>query len=176
MGMWSDQTDLRRATAADIPSIMEIERQPGFDQLVGRWSEAEHLHNISHAGYLYLVLDGMEGLPIAFAALSGLGDGKGEVMMNRMIVRRPGEGTGRRMLERILELVFDCAPTDTLFLRVATYNERAIHVYRSLGFEQRTVLPSAGRRPDGVQVDLLLMALERENWGIRKEREAMPHI
>jgi RimJ/RimL family protein N-acetyltransferase len=167
--MWSDNRDLRRATAADIPIIMEIERQPEFDKYVGRWNETEHQNNIANPGYLYLVLDGSEGLPIAFAALSGMGDAKGEITLNRMIVRNPGHGLGKILLPRIMQLVFDGLPASRMLLRVATYNDRAIRVYRSLGFTDEKLLPKAGRRPDGMQVDLMLMSIDWEKWRVRHE-------
>ena len=30
------------ATQADIPAIMAIERTPGFEDVVGRWSQEQH--------------------------------------------------------------------------------------------------------------------------------------
>jgi diamine N-acetyltransferase len=165
--IWTRQTILRRASAADIPMIMEIERQPGYEQFVGRWNEDEHLRNISNPGYLYLVHDGDEGLPIAFAALSGIGDASGDVLLNRMIVRTPGIGTGQLFLKAIMTAMFEGAPTYRLWLRVVPENTRALHVYRSHGFAEEKLLPQAGRRPDGKMVDLLLMSITREDWEVR---------
>ncbi|MDH6266478.1 diamine N-acetyltransferase [Rhizobium sp. SG_E_25_P2] len=157
--MWSRLDDLRRANAADIPAIMEIERQPGYDRLVGRWNEQEHHRNLSTPGYLYLVLDDANGRPQAFVALSGMGSSSGDVMINRFIVRDPGTGVGSALLARLIRLVFEGSPARRLMLRVATYNERAIHVYRQAGFREERLLPKGGRRPDGAQVDLMLMSL-----------------
>ena len=111
MTVWTRQTLLRRAVATDVPAIMEIERQPGYEQLVGRWNEAQHFQNISKPGYLYLVQDGSLGVPIAFAAISGLGHRDGDVLINRMIVRTPGQGIGKPFLHAIMQLAFEGAPT-----------------------------------------------------------------
>jgi RimJ/RimL family protein N-acetyltransferase len=167
MTVWTQQTILRRASAADIPAIMEIERQPGYERLVGRWDEAQHLHNISKPGFLYFVHDDGDGLPIAFAALSGLGHPDGDVLINRMIVRRPDIGTGTIFLRAIMRLAFEGAPTLRLWLRVLPDNLRAQHVYRAQGFRDETVLPNAGMRPDGVRVDLLEMSIHYEDWAMR---------
>lgn len=165
--IWTQQTVLRRASAADIPAIMEIERQPGFDQLVGRWNAEQHLQNISRPGYLYLVHDGMENAPIAFAALSGMGDAKGEVLINRLIVRTPGMGTGKTVLREIMAVAFNGAPTSKLWLRVRPENERALHLYQTHGFAVEQKLPQAGTTPDGKRVDLLLMSIAYEDWAER---------
>ena len=167
MTVWTRQTIVRRASATDIPAIMEIERQPGYEQLVGRWDQAQHLHNISKPGILYLVHDGTGGVPIAFAALSGLGHRDGEVLINRMIVRTPGMGTGKIFLHAIMAIAFEGAPTSKLWLRVLPDNLRAQHVYRAQGFRDEKVLPNAGIRPDGVRVDLLLMSILHEDWAAR---------
>ena len=166
--MWTKQTDFRRAHAADIPAIMEIERQPGYDQLVGRWSEPQHHTNISQPGYLYLVHDDSNGLPIAFAALSGLGDAKGEVWINRFIVKTPGRGTGRAFLGAIMQLAFEGAPTSKLWLRVRPENQPARHLYQTHGFIEERVLPQAGTTPDGKRVDLLVMSILYDDWALSR--------
>jgi RimJ/RimL family protein N-acetyltransferase len=167
MTVWTQQTILRRASAADIPDIMEIERQPGYERLVGRWDEAQHLHNISMPGFLYFVHDDDDGRPIAFAALSGLGHPSGDVLINRMIVRKPGIGTGKIFLLTIMRLAFEGAPTLRLWLRVLPDNLRARHVYKTAGFRDEKMLPGGGMLPDGKQVDLMLMSIDWEDWVAR---------
>jgi RimJ/RimL family protein N-acetyltransferase len=164
MTVWTRQTILRRATAADIPAIMEIERRPGYEQLVGRWDEAQHFHNISKPGFLYFVHDGGEGMPIAFAALSGLGHRDGDVVINRMIVRTPGQGVGKTVLRAVMRIAFEGAPTYRLGLRVLPDNLRAQHVYRSQGFKDDRILRGGGTLPDGRRVDLLLMSILHGDW------------
>jgi RimJ/RimL family protein N-acetyltransferase len=155
---------LRRASAADISAIMEIERRPGYEQLVGRWDQAQHFQNISKPGYLYLVHDGSDGVPIAFTALSGLGHRDGDVVINRMIVRTPGQGIGKTVLSAVMRLAFEGAPTYRLGLRVLPDNLRAQHLYRSQGFKEERILPGGGTLPSGRRVDLLLMSILHEDW------------
>jgi diamine N-acetyltransferase len=166
--MWTKQTHFRRAQAADIPAIMEIERQPGYDQLVGRWSAPQHLTNISTPGYLYLVHDDGNGTPIAYAALSGMGGPKGEVWINRFIVKTPGRGTGRTFLGAIMQLVFEGAPTSKLWLRVRPENQRARRLYQAHGFIEERLLPQAGTTPDGQRVDLLVMSILYDDWALSR--------
>lgn len=169
MSVWSLQTILRRATAADIPAIMVIERQPGYDLLVGRWDEEQHFHNISRPGVLYLVHDGADGLPIAFAALSGLGRSDGDVVINRMIVRTPDRGIGKLFLSEIMRVAFEGAPTQRLWLRVLPDNHRALHVYHGLGFHEDRLMRGAGTLPDGRRVDLFSMSIPYEEWAARNQ-------
>ena len=48
-------TTLRRATSKDIETIMEIERQPGFEHLVGRSARSIHDELIADPGHAYLL-------------------------------------------------------------------------------------------------------------------------
>jgi len=167
MSVWSLQTILRRATAADIPAIMAIERQPGYDALVGRWDEAQHFYNISKPGVLYLLHDDAEGIPIAFAALSGLGHRDGVVQINRMIVRTPNKGTGKLFLSEIMRVAFEGAPTQRLSLSVLPDNHRALHVYHRMGFHEDRLMHGAGTLPNGRRVDLFSMSIFYEDWAAR---------
>jgi RimJ/RimL family protein N-acetyltransferase len=169
--MWSRLDDIRRARASDIPAIMEIERQPGYERLVGRWTQTEHERNLAQPGFFYLVHDDERGVPSAFFALSGLGHHEGDAMMNRMILRDPGRGLGSRLLPPVMRLVFEGFGARKFWLRVAPYNERAIRLYHHCGFRDEKVLPKAGRRPDGEQIDLLLMAIDWEAWSDRQDGE-----
>lgn len=162
--LWTDPHRLRRAHAADLPAIMAIERRPGNEQLVGRYSEEQHLDHLRHPGMLYLVRDDASGKVDAFAALSGIGGADGEVRLNRLMTRAPGNGSGSVFLSAILEAVFDGTPAETIWLNVLTDNQRAIAFYRHFGFAAGPVSPRAGRRPDGVIGDLLTMRLGRDEW------------
>jgi L-amino acid N-acyltransferase YncA len=146
---------------------MVIERQPGYEQWVGRWTEAQHHHNLATAGYLYFVHDDARGVPTAFACISGLGGRDGEVYLNRLIVGTPGNGTGALVLRAIMATVFDGAPTSRMLLRVRPENERALALYRGHGFKQLKMLPQGGTTPDGQRVDLLLLAIDYEDWAVR---------
>ena len=46
---------LRRGGVEDISHIMATERRPGYDLIVGRWTEAAHLAAIANPAYAYLV-------------------------------------------------------------------------------------------------------------------------
>ena len=46
---------LGRATRNDLPFIMETERLPGFDKMVGRWTADQHKAAYSKPSYAYLI-------------------------------------------------------------------------------------------------------------------------
>lgn len=90
------------ATQADIPAIMAIERTPGFDGLVGRWSHDEHAAEMAKDSARYLVA--REGNHIAgFPMIQGLGDPHRKAHLRRIAVSRPGGGLGTALLRAVLK-------------------------------------------------------------------------
>ena len=72
--MIGDQLSLRPAQPADIPFIMATERIPGFEKLVGRWPEEDHLAALSAPGYAYFLGMNAGGQRVAFAVICDLND------------------------------------------------------------------------------------------------------
>lgn len=151
---------LRRATSDDIPDIMAIERQPGYEALVGQWSAEQHSAHLADKRFHYFVPDD-GGVVTGFAALHEHPDG---LLLNRIIVRDAGTGLGRILLGAIIELAPSLSPLPRLWLRVAAHNERAIRLYASSGFSHESTLPAAGTLPNGQVIDLMVMArpIDRE--------------
>jgi ribosomal protein S18 acetylase RimI-like enzyme len=146
--------ELRRATSDDIPDIMAIERQPGYEALVGQWSAEQHAAHLKDPTFHYFVVDDGSGEALAFAVLHAQPDG---LLLNRIIVRAPGHGLGRTLLSEIIGLAPSLSSSPRLWLRVAAHNQRAIHLYTDLGFLHEATLAAAGKLPNGLAVDLMVM-------------------
>lgn len=109
---------IRAASEADIPSIIEIERTPGFEQFFGWFSEDEHRAHLTDRDCRVVVLiegDAVEG----FAILRGFASGEGSIRLNRLAARRPGNGTGQQLLDHAKALAFAEPSTHRFWLRVA---------------------------------------------------------
>ena len=46
---------VRRGRVEDIAFVMTTERRPGYDLMVGRWSEAAHRAALANPAYAYLI-------------------------------------------------------------------------------------------------------------------------
>lgn len=108
---------------------MRIERQPGYENLVGRWSEAQHAAALADPANAYLLgEDGAsrdqngqdEALPRGFAIVAGLTDPHGNVLLKRIAVERPGVGFGRRFVAGLVDWVFTTTAAHRLWLDAAT--------------------------------------------------------
>jgi diamine N-acetyltransferase len=171
-------TRIGRVGAEAIPIVMRIERQPGYETLVGRWSEAQHATAVADPANAYLLghdeVGQAEALPRGFAIVTGLTDPHGNVQLKRIAVERAGEGFGRRFVAGLVDWVFTTTDTHRLWLDLLEHNDRAHHVYRTVGFTDDGIWRESYRMPDGRRVSQLLMAVLRPEWDARnvQSREA----
>jgi len=162
--MLGNSFGLRLAQLADIPFIMATERAPGFDRMVGRWSDAEHRSKLATTDHVYLLGLNEAGERAGFAIIRDLDDAHGNVCLKRIAVAAPGQGIGRRFLNMVIGWVFTQTGAHRIWLDVLADNARARHVYLSHGFVEEGLLRSAYQLPDESRIDLILMALLRQDW------------
>ncbi len=158
---------VRPAQAADLAAIMAIERRPGFEAHVGRSEEVEHRAMLASPAFSYRLGLDADGEPVAFAILSGIRDGHGNLYLKRIAAARPGEGSGTALLARVLDEAFATLGAFRVYLDCFAGNARAQRAYAKLGFSREGVLRKAYRLPDGTRTDLVLMALLKPEWEAR---------
>ena len=83
---------LRRATEEDIPFIMGTERLDGYDALVGRWDELQHLAALKDKRKAYFV-GSVGDEPIGFVIIRG---GR-RLIMSRYCTESPLQSLVREM-------------------------------------------------------------------------------
>ena len=148
---------------------MRIERQPGYERLVGCWSLSQHNAALGDPGTAYLLGHDDDG-PRGFAILCTLDDAHGNVLLKRIAVERAGEGFGRRFVEAVVDWVFATTAAHRLWLDVLAHNDRAHHLYRAIGFTDDGIWRESYLTPNGERVSQLLMALLRPEWHARRRR------
>lgn len=73
--------------------------------------------------------------------------------------RFAGFGLGRLMLENLLQKIKELG-YEQAELTVVSENERAIHLYKSLGFKECGRIPNANKYADGTYADDILMVIK----------------
>jgi len=92
--------------------------------------------------------------------------GEGVAMVQRVIIGDKaswGKGYGKAAMRRLLERGFAELGLQELQIRVNAANARALALYRSCGFRQRSITRDVPRE-DGVRVDVVEMAITRAEW------------
>ena len=155
------------ATQADIPPIMAIERTPGFEEYVGRWSEEQHSAEMAKDRSRYFVLRDEGGTVRAFAIFQKIGDPDLRVHLKRIVASEAGEGAGSRLLQSALDWLYTETETNRVDLDLFVENERARRAYEKLGFIVEGRLRDYHRSVDGRLRDALIMSILRKDWARR---------
>jgi RimJ/RimL family protein N-acetyltransferase len=157
---------LVRATEADIPFIMATERLPGYDELVGRWSETEHRAALAEDRYAYFIAR-VVLQPIGFAIVRDWASREHVTCIKRIAVATPGQGDGRAFLTRLVDRIFRETEAYRIWLGVFPNNARARRAYEAAGFKAEGIARGSAFF-GGVHRDELVMALLRPAWHAAK--------
>jgi diamine N-acetyltransferase len=155
---------LRRASADDIPYVMQVERLPGYETLVARWTLAQHREALARSDVAYFVGEGENGERAGFAICEGVGDRHNGIKLKRIAVSNPGVGIGRSILSSVMAWSFRDAGAPRFWLDVFDYNVRARRMYRDAGLQEEGRLRSAYELPDGRRVDRIVMSMLAAEW------------
>ena len=137
-------------SADDIPEVMRIERLPGYDAFVGRWTAEEHAAELASPDARYLGLREGEGLA-GFVIFQKVNEPT--MRLRRIAVGATDKGTGTHILRAALDWAFATFPAEAITLGVARANDRARHIYLREGFVD-----------DGEDEVHFNMRLDRETW------------
>jgi RimJ/RimL family protein N-acetyltransferase len=123
-----------RGNESMISFIMAIERLPGFEDLVGRWDEAQHRSALGDGRHAYFVArSGSE--PVGFAILRDWNSLERVTLVKRIVVSHPGRGYGRLLLSKVIDAAFEETNAWRVWLGVFPENIRAHRAYEAVGFQ-----------------------------------------
>ena len=109
------------------------------------------------AGYTAMVLE-EAGAVIGYAIFAS-GAHEAHLLNVCVVPERQGEGCGRRLVKRVLDLS-RWQRCERIFLEVRPTNVRAIALYRDLGFNEIAERPRYYPAHGGAREDAVVMALE----------------
>ena len=144
------EVTLRPTRPEDLAFVTALERRPDNVEMIGQWTDAEHLDAIAGRDRRehWVIERGGErqGFLIAYdCSLAGAG-----VYVKRILVDRKEQGTGTVALRSYLDIVFARSGVDRVWLIVRNHNARAQAVYEKLGFVRVDDAADEARRYDAV--------------------------
>jgi RimJ/RimL family protein N-acetyltransferase len=157
-----ESLELRRGTPEDISFIMATERLPGYESLVGRWSEDQHRAALADRRYAYFVAE-MDSRKIGFVLVRDWDSAEQVTLIKRIAVAEPGHGHGKTMLTHLVDRIFRDTSAYRICLGLYPDNTRARRAYESVGFKAEGISRGSAFF-NGVHRDELVMALLRPEW------------
>ena len=154
---------LRPALPTDLSGIIGLERTAAARRFVGQWGEERHQATMFGEDARYLVSESSQGDLQAYVILRGFAEDSKAIEVKRIVVAAPGQGLGRRIMSEVIRIAFDEVGAHRLFLDVYEDNDRARHLYQSLGFVMEGTMRDAACR-DGAWCNLILMSMLEEEY------------
>lgn len=148
---------------------MACERQPGYEDTVGRWSREHHLAGMADATHRYFVGRDARGHVAGFVMLQKIGLPADAVLIRRIATIEQGRGHGTVLLAHALAVIFVELRAQRAYLYVWPHNPRGIALYSKLGMREDGV--SEDER-DGVR--MTIMAIDAETYQAWKPRSTRP--
>jgi diamine N-acetyltransferase len=161
--------ELRPTVSSDLAAVVDIEGDPEVSPWITRWPLDRHLEALTSPDEAHLSVFEADRL-VGFVLLAGLDRSDGVVEIGRIALAKRGGGIGRDALVQTLEMVFRYYAAERVWLDVLPGNERARHLYESLGFAFERVIVGAHPSPDG-PLDLLVMSIRQDSWERLKFQE-----
>ena len=153
---------LRKATAGDLPFLLDLEAENYHAGFVGCDDETEHLLRMLDPDSVYWIVE-QHGSPAGYVILEGLESCNRSVLIRRVAVTKPGSGLGRAVLREVMRIAFTELGTHRLWLDVYVDNDRARHVYQALGFTEEGTMRDCILQ-NGAYRSLVLMSLLEEEY------------
>jgi diamine N-acetyltransferase len=153
---------LVQGTADDIAFVMAAERLPGYEELVGRWSEAQHGAALADGRHAYFIAR-LASQDIGFAIVRDWASPERVTCIKRIAVSSPGQGHGKMFLGSLVDHIFRKTEAHRIWLGVFPENDRARRAYEAAGFKAEGIA-RGNAFFGGVYRDELVMALVRPKW------------
>ena len=160
--MKTDSLWLVQGTSDDIAFVMAAERLPGYEELVGRWSEAQHRVALADGRHAYFIAR-LASQDVGFAIVRDWASSERVACIKRIAVSNPGQGHGKILLADLVDRIFTKTDAYRIWLGVFPDNARARRAYEAVGFKAEG-LARGSAFFGGVYRDELVMALVRPEW------------
>ena len=127
---------LRRSQPEDLAFITALERHPQNRELIGQWTDEEHLHAIEgHERWSHWIIE-VDGAPAGYLIPRDCASQGAGIYIKRILVGDKGRGIGRGALSRFLENMLAREDVEFVWLIVRNENAGAQALYRKLGFRR----------------------------------------
>jgi diamine N-acetyltransferase len=126
--------DLRKTEINDLAFVLDTETDPDNRSYIGQWTFEQHRESLTDEDIIHLIIENKQGEKIGHVILTGLLN-PNKALCEKLITNKiKGHGYGKEAMKIIMKWAFENTDTHRLWLDVKNFNQRALHVYESVGF------------------------------------------
>ena len=162
---------LRIAEESDLEFILSTEADPENARYIVADSRSYHRDTLdSPAGVHFIVERKDNGEAVGFLMAMGRNSPHHEQYWQRVIINERGKGYGKEAMKLLMAWAFEDAGAHRGWLDCKEYNDRALHVYESLGLQREGVLRDT-IFVNGVYENLVVLGILEGEWRELQKRE-----
>ncbi len=162
---------LRIAEERDLEFILESEAEPENARYIIADSRSYHKDTLDSPAAAHFIVERKDtGEAVGFLIATGRNSPHHEQYWRRVIINERGKGYGKEAMELLMAWAFEDAGAHRGWLDCKDYNDRALHVYESLGLQREGVLRDT-IFVDGKYENLVVLGILEGEWRERQKRE-----
>ncbi|RCW39863.1 GNAT family N-acetyltransferase [Paenibacillus prosopidis] len=125
---------LRKTEITDLSFVLDTETDLDNRTFIGQWTVEQHQESLTNEDIIHLIIENKQGEQVGYVILTGLLDSNKAVCVKRITNKIKGRGYGKETMKLIIKWIFENTDTHRVWLDVKDFNQRAKHVYESVGF------------------------------------------
>lgn len=162
---------LRVAEESDLDFILASEAKPENARYIIADSRAYHLDTLDSPSGVHFIVERKDtGAAVGFLVATGLNSPHHEQYWRRVIINESDRGYGKEAMRLLMAWAFEDAGAHRGFLDCKEYNDRALHVYESVGLQREGVLRDT-IFVDGKYENLVVLGILDREWRAMRDME-----
>ncbi|MHA7964733.1 GNAT family N-acetyltransferase [Paenibacillus sp. CAU 1782] len=130
-----ESVKFRAAQAEDLAFIASLESAPENAVFIQPWTLEKHENSLNNPDIRYFFIEtAQDGSPVGYLILAGLCSPHDSLELTRIVISRKGGGYGTAAFRLLKKWAFESLAVHRLWLDVKVNNERAIRLYKKMGF------------------------------------------
>lgn len=158
---------LRNTNINDLDFVLYSENLDENLPYIGNWNRDGHLSSLSDSSILHKIIE-VEEIAIGYVIVKEYYDKK-IIEIKRLVINEKNKGYGKIVLKKLLENYFEKENSERIWLDVRIDNERAQHLYKSVGFVEEGILRNAVYINGRFETIKVLSILKEEYFSLIKK-------
>ncbi|EOS58462.1 GNAT family N-acetyltransferase [Paenibacillus barengoltzii] len=154
---------IRKTELEDLNYVLQAEQDPESKKFILSWSREQHERAISNDDSLHLIVEDTNRRKIGYVIIQGMKNPNRCYEIVRINLSVRNQGYGKKVMKLILDYLFNQLKAHRVWLDVKEGNQRAFHVYQSLGFKVEGTLRECIKKESHYE-SLIIMGLLRTEY------------
>ncbi|WP_042161275.1 GNAT family N-acetyltransferase [Paenibacillus gorillae] len=162
MKIQTERLILRNTAINDLDFVVNTEKDNENKAFIGQWTFEQHQQSLTDKDMLHFIIEDKLGEKVGYVILSGLLDSNKALCIKRIAINIKGQGYGKEVMKSIVEWAFEKTAAHRIWLDLMDFNQRARHIYESIGFVYEGTLRDSYFNGESYESMIVMSVLRHE--------------